>query len=438
MQHIFPFLSPGGKPETLRAMLPRFAAACLIVGLFLAGCGRDEPYQRTSPLPHEAFVWQRVWTPEVRAAVEGAEMEKLHVLAAEVRFEGKRAVVTRIQPHWPALRRFKNRIGAVIRIHASAAATGWDWDACDTVVQLASSIRDEAAEAGLGYAEIQIDYDCPKSKLRDYVTLVISLQAALPPDTLRITALPSWLQPRHHDLSVLELLKLCPSYVLQVHSLHLPQNEGMIGLVDIKEAKTAVARAVEIGVPFRVALPTYSCVVEFADDGRVKDVHGEDLPAGFSLASDRHSVLDSDAYALAGLVIEWQRHASEKLQSVIWYRLPVSTDRLNWPAEVLPKIMRGEQLKRGWSVQLEPSPEGHQEVVLLQQGDAPDDLPRQIQITHTEAADGLRGYVVEGQPPGTIMLRLASPPRFGRVRPGGKITAGWIRSGGQSEARILR
>jgi hypothetical protein len=434
MQHIFPFLSPGGKPETLRAMLPRFAAACLIVGLFLAGCGRDEPYQRTSPLPHEAFVWQRVWTPEVRAAVEGAEMEKLHVLAAEVRFEGKRTVETRIAVPWPALNRFRDRLGVVIRIHASAAATKWDSDACDMVLHLARSILTQANEAGLGPAEYQIDYDCPVSKLNDYTKLLKHLRSRLPPETVRITALPAWLA----DVHAPELLHLSPGYVLQVHSLHLPRDGRLTGLIDYDEARSAISRAVEIGVPFRVALPTYSCVVEFADDGRVKDVHGEDIPAGFSLASDRHAVLDSDAYALAGLVIEWQRHASEKLQSVIWYRLPVSTDRLNWPAEVLPKIMRGEQLKRGWSVQLEPSPEGHQEVVLLQQGDAPDDLPRQIQITHTEAADGLRGYVVEGQPPGTIVLRLASPSRFGRVRPGGKITAGWIRSGGQSEARILR
>lgn len=419
-------------------MLPRCATACLIVGLFLAGCGRDEPYQRKAPLPHEAFVWQRVWTPEVRAAVEGAEMEKLHVLAAEVRFEGKRPLVTRIEPHWPALRLFKNRIGAVIRIHASAADTGWASEACETMEQLASGIRDEAAAAGLGFAEIQIDYDCPQSKLRDYITLVIHLQAALPPDTLRITALPSWLFPKHHDLSILDLLKLSPGYVLQVHSLHLPQNGGRIGLVDTEEARAAISRAVEISVPFRVALPTYSCVVEFADDGRVKDVHGEDLPAGFSLASDRHAVLDSDAYALAELVNDWRQHASEKLQSIIWYRLPVSTDRLNWPAEVLPRIMRGEQLKRGWSVQLEPSSEGHQEVVLLQQGDAPDDLPREIQITHAEAADGLRGYVVEGQPPGTIVLRLTSPSLFGRVRPGEKITAGWIRQDGLAEVKILR
>lgn len=419
-------------------MLLRFAAAWMIVGLFLAGCGRDEPHQRTSPLPHEAFVWQRVWTPEVRSAVESAGMEKLHVLAAEVRFEGKRPVVTRIQPHWPSLLRFKDHVGAVIRIHASAAATGWDQDASDAVVQLATSIREQAAAEGLGHAEIQIDYDCPVSKLRDYVELVLRLRESLPPDTLRITALPSWLHPGHHDLSILDLLRLSPGYVLQVHSLHLPRDGGLTGLMDFEETRAAIARAVEIGVPFRVALPTYSCVVEFSKDGQVKDVHGEDLPAGFSLASERYAVLDSDAYALADLVAEWRSHAPELLQSLIWYRLPVSTDRLNWPAEVLPKITRGDRLKRGWSVKLEPNAEGVHEVVLHQDGDAPDDLPREIQITSVEAADGLRGYVLQGPPSGTVSLWLPQPGRFGRVRPGEKVIAGWIRTAGSSEARILR
>jgi hypothetical protein len=185
-------------------------------------------------------------------------------------------------------------------------------------------------------------------------------------------------------------------------------------------------------------LPTYSCVVEFTEDARVKDVHGEDLPSGFSLATDRYFVLDSDAYALADLVAEWTTHAPELLQSIIWYRLPVSTDRLNWPAEVLPKIICGEKLKRGWSLKLEPSPEGHQEVVLLQQGDAPDDLPREIQITNVEAADGLRGYVLQGHPPGTILLRLAQPERFGRVRSGSRIMAGWIRANKKAEVKISR
>ena len=419
-------------------MLLRFATAGLIVGLVLAGCGRDEPYQRTTPLPHEAFVWQRVWTPEVRDAVESTGMEKLHVLVAEVRFDGKRPVVTRIQPHWPSLLRFKDRFGAVIRIHASAAATGWDQDASDEIVRLATSIRDQAAAEGLGHAEIQIDYDCPVSKLRDYTRLLIHLRQALPPDTVRITALPSWLHPRDRDLSILDLLRLSPGYVVQVHSLHLPRDGGLTGLMDLEEARAAIARAVEIGIPFRVALPTYSCVVEFSEDGHVKDVHGEDLPSGFSLASERYAVLDSDAYALADLVADWRSHAPELLLSIIWYRLPVSTDRLNWPAEVLPKITRGDRLKRGWSVKLEANSEGIHEVVLRQEGDAPDDLPREIQISSVEAADGLRGYVIQGPPSGTISLWLPQPGRFGRVRPGEKVIAGWIRTAGSSEAIILR
>jgi hypothetical protein len=202
--------------------------------------------------------------------------------------------------------------------------------------------------------------------------------------------------------------------------------------------RPAVARAVEIGVPFRVALPTYSCVVVFDQKGMVKDVHGEDLPAGLSLSGENHAVLDADAYAISALVADWRRNAPDLLRSVIWYRLPVPTDRLNWPVETFEKVVRGDSLKRGWSVKLEARPEGHHEVILLQNGDAPDDLPRDIEITHVEAADGLRGYLVEGQPPGAIQLHLANPARFGRIRPGERIVAGWVRTTGKAEVKILR
>lgn len=411
--------------------------SCLVITLLCAGCGREADH-RTAPLLHEAFVWQRVWTPEVSAAVSTATMQRLHVLAAEVHFEGVKPVVTTIEPNWEALRAFQGDVGAVIRIHTSAAATGWDPPACEAMTELVARIWDLFDEAKRPASEIQIDYDCPESKLKDYTTLVVHLRQALPADTLRITALPSWLRHRHHDLSIYDLLRLSPGYVLQVHSLHLPQGGRSTGLIDYEETKAAIARAVEIGVPFRVALPTYSCVVEYAENGRVKEVHGEDMPSSLSLTGGQYAVLDSDAFALCDLVADWRLHAPELMQAILWYRLPVSTDRLNWPVEVLPNIMRGEKLKRGWSARLEPNAEGHHEVVLLQQGDAPDDLPREIEITHADAADGLRGYIMQGQPPGSVILRLAQPARFGRVRPGERVVAGWVRTDGSASVKILR
>ena len=402
----------------------------LLFLLLLTACDAEK---RSAPLPHEAFVWQRAWTPEVSTAVRESVMRRLHVLAAELRLQDGKPVITSVTPDWSALRAFPGEVGAVIRIHASVGSTGWDAPACGAVAALVEEVREKFADGEVPLTEIQLDYDCPEKRLGDYARMLRTLKKGRP-DLLKITALPSWLSRE----PVRELLELSPGYVLQLHSLHLPRGDQLTSLINVDEARKAIVRAAEIGVPFRVALPTYSCVVEFAQDGRVKEVHGEDLPSGLGLAGENLAVLDSDAYALADLVATWQARSPSLMQSIIWYRLPVSSDRLNWPAEVLAKVVRGGNLKRGWTVKLEPAADGQHEVILCQEGDAPDDLPREIAISNTEAADGVRGYIVQGQPPESIILRLEQPTRFGRVRPGEHIVIGWARFVGTPEAKILR
>ena len=52
----------------------------LLLTLLLAGCGREV---RRTPLPAQAYVWQRAWTPEVSAAVRASGFDALHVLDVE-------------------------------------------------------------------------------------------------------------------------------------------------------------------------------------------------------------------------------------------------------------------------------------------------------------------------------------------------------------------
>ena len=402
--------------------------AALITLTLLVGCGENSRPKRSSPLPMQAYVWQRAWTPKVSSAVRQATpFEALHILAAEVRCKEGRPDITRVKPNWSALRDSKRPVGVVIRIYASAAQANGNKAAVQIISDLAASIRSDFETADLPLNELQLDYDCPESKLADYTRLLRDLKAKLPATPVCITALPSWL----HQDAVRPLLAESPGYVLQVHSLHLPERGGMITLMDPAEARQAVKRAVEIGVPFRVALPTYSCVVEYDEKGAVIEVHGEDVPTGLSLSNRRFVVLDADAFAITELVQEWRKHASEQMQALIWYRLPVDSDRLNWPAETLNRIVRGEALKRGWQGVACIGVEGQSDVVLRQQGDAPDDLPMEIMVEWSDgmalAGDGLRGYVLSDQGAGWARFRLTEASRFGRVWPNQEIVIGWIR-----------
>lgn len=409
----------------------------LLLIAVLAGCGREEA--RQAPLPSQVYVWQRSWKPEVSETVRSTRWDAMHVLAAELGMRNGKPEATVIAPDCQVLAESGMRVGAVLRVHASVGKGGWNDGLTQELQRLCTDTVARFKTEGVRLTELQLDYDCAESRLPEYARLLGALQAEVP---LCITALPAWLRQD----AARDLLKRSPGYVLQVHSLHLPRQGGVIGLMDMKETREAVRRAVAIGVPFRVALPTYSCIVEFDDGGQIRDIHGEDLPAGFAIGARHYAVLDSDAYALSALMADWRAHAPGLMQSVIWYRLPVSSDRLNWPPGLLERVARGDTLRRGWEASARLTPEGHHEIVLLQKGEAPDDLPREVQVSWqgaaAEASDGLRGYVVQQQAPGHLTLRLAHPSYFARMRSGQQIIAGWLRlpeaAKGEPTVRMIR
>lgn len=407
----------------------RPCAFLLIAGWLVAGllpaCKKPDPPR---PLPAQAFVWQRVWRPAVAEAVRGASsFEALHVLAAELSIRDSQARIVTVEPDWPSLQQSGRAIGAVLRLHGSIATRLSPQAATQAIRDLAAVTVRRFDAARVPLAELQLDYDCPQSRLADYTRLLRELKKALPKIPLRITALPAWLG----EASLPALLAESPDYVLQLHSLHLPEAGIPATLFDPTEARRAVIQAARLGIPFRIALPTYSCLVEFDDEGRVREVHGEDVPSGLALSGSRHLVLDSDAFALAEWLNDLRQQPPPTLSAVIWYRLPVATDRLNWPSETLTRLVAGTPLQRHWQATLERREDGAFEVLLHQEGDAPDELPREItlewQMRGPAAADGLRGYQVLEKHASHLVLQLQQPGRHGRVRPGTKLTAGWVR-----------
>jgi hypothetical protein len=398
--------------------------AGLAVGL-LTGCKEPE---NERVMPSQAFVWQRVWRPAVAEAVRTATaFEALHVLAAELSFKNSEAELITVEPDWPSLQQSGRAVGAVLRLHTSVATGPAPQASAKAIQDLAAITLKRFATAGVPLTELQLDYDCPQSRLADYTQLLRELKTRLHTIPLHITALPAWLD----EPSVQALLEESPDYVLQVHSLQLPEAGAPATLFHPVEARRAVSRAAAIGIPFRVALPTYSCVVELDDAGRVREVHGEDVPAGLALTGRRHLVLDSDAFVLSEWLADLRRHPPAALSALIWYRLPIATDRLNWPPETLTQVVAGKALQRRWQSSLERRADDAFEIQLHQAGDAPDDLPREIQVDWptraTAAADGLRGYRVTELNATRLILQLQQPERHGRIRPGTRLISGWLR-----------
>ncbi|MFL6196354.1 MAG: DUF3142 domain-containing protein [Thermoanaerobaculia bacterium] len=406
-------------------------AAALLLFALLAACG---PERASGPLRQEAYVWQRSWSPAVRASVlQARDFARLVVLAAEVDLRGRSPRVVRI-PLDSALRASGRPVGAALRVTAFSSRFADEPRIARLLADLARSVTAEARSRGLRLSEVQIDYDCPESKLEDYAALLPALREAVAPVPVTITALPAWMRQRR---AFGGLIRAADGYVLQVHSLTPPAGPGAeIVLCDPHAARGWIEEAARFGRPFRVALPTYGYAAAFNSKGKLLGLSAEgpllSWPEGITLRAAR-----TDPGAMAGLVRGWTTDRPAALAGILWYRLPVATDRLNWTLPTLRAVSRGETPRADVRAQVrEPEP-GLVEIDLLNLGTA-DSAPPPVSIrwrgSRLIAADGLAGYRVLDAGPSAARLDAAS--RGGVLRPGDRRTAAWLRFATRTEVHV--
>ncbi len=377
--------------------------------LALAGCKGDRP----PPLTVEAYVWQAAEKADVAAAMERAAgiVATFHVRAAEMRWNETKFSTQRFISKLPS-----PGCGLVIRIGSSAASLEWTPDQIKPVADLFHEL------SLLGPSEIQCDFDCPQKRLTTYQILLTALRKATGKVPVYPTALPSWLG----EPAFPKLIQDCGAYVLQVHSLQLPTNRTEPPLIfDAAGARTAVAKASALGVPFRVAMATYGCEVRFTPDGKVADVVSEDTGSIGPETSERAYAM-ADPLDSARLVREWTDKTPDHLLGIIWYRLPVKGDRRNWPWETLQLVARGEEDIANPLLSISPGA-GARDVHVTNPGKFPLRLPGKIIITSpSDAADGTGAYRLE---PGSDGLHFVlRPDVWPWLAPGKKIPAGWVRT----------
>lgn len=385
----------------------------LSAALFLTGC-REEP-SRLAPAI-EAYVWQAPDRPEVVTAMDQSigTVATLHVRAAELRWNGKAfEIEKRVKDKLPA-----PACGLVLRIGASASQLEWTADQIAPVARIVGEL------AKLGPREIQCDYDCPQKRLDRYDRLLTALQTAAGSVPVIPTALPAWLDEK----AFATLVRKRPGYVLQVHSLQLPkQPDQPVVLFDPAAARTAAKRASALGVPFRIAMATYGCEVWFGKDGKVMEVISEDAPPHDRLPASRAFSL-ADPVESARLVREWNTRPPAGLQALVWYRLPVESDRRNWRWETFQRVVRGEEQPTDLALE-GTDHDGVQDLHVVNRGLFPARLPSSILIRNpVTAADGAGAYRLDHQDDGIhLILRDGVWPW---LDPGKKIPAGWMRTRG--------
>lgn len=377
-------------------------------------------------LPQQAYLWQRAWTPAVidSALTHANSFSELVLLSGEVSWNHARPIWTPAAIRWDIARQLKTPLGLALRIDPFPGPFSTQDETASTLAALAASIIHAAQANGINPRELQIDFDCAASKLAGYAAWVRAFQPAIAPIPIVITALPSWLdQPAFHDLA-----SACGAYVLQVHSLHRPRSyDAPFTLCDTDEARAAVQRASSLGIPFRVALPTYAYVLAFAPDGQFAGLSAEG-PAKTWPANARLREVWADPIALAPLVQQWSAQPPSAMRGVIWYRLPNDSDTLNWRWPTLDAMVHLRSPRESFHAEARRVEAGLYDISLVNHGELDVSSRLAVEVhwqgARLAAGDALRGFELADSSPFSAKFTSANPPR---LRAGSQCPIGWIR-----------
>lgn len=398
----------------------RLLAALLLLGVVVLSGSTPQLRTTTEPLAHDAYIWQRAWTPPVIAAARGSAdiVRTWRVLLAEADRSGRWADIA---VPWKDLLATGRPIVAVVRIDGrlDEARIGALVDQVLAKVTVASSAM-AAAEANRVLAGLEIDYDCPTSRLATYARFLAELRARLPRSlALSITALPTWLT----SPTLETLAPPLDEIVLQVHAVEDPRR----GLFDPARAESWVREfGRRIGRPFRVALPVYDVRVSWHADGRLASVEGE---APLLNGARDSAVLGAAPETILRFLNTLSATAPQGLRGVAWFRLPTDADQRAWSLATWRAVIGGALPPRQVSAVLVPTERPDLWSVALSNDGATDaPLPRLVRLDKAcELADGANGFRLKtagesGNRP--LILEAAGE---GRLRAHRKRVIGWAR-----------
>jgi hypothetical protein len=386
--------------------------------------------------PQQVYVWQRAWTEPVCDSVRAhaTNFTELAVLAAEVSWKKDLPRVVRAGVDYPMLAKIPCPAGLVLRVGPLNGLLSENKPAVNLLAELAAALVAEARTNQLEPAELQIDYDCAESKLDDYRVWLAAVQHRLAPLPVTITALPSWLD----SPAFARLAGAATNYVLQVHSLARPTDiSSPFTLCDPVVAKQAVMRAGAMGVPFRVALPTYTYLVAFGVDGKFTGLSAETprsaWPAGTQLRE-----MSADPLAMGALARCLATNHPATMRGIIWYRLPVAVDNLNWRWPTLGAIVAGREPRESFHADAHRVEAGLVEISLVNDGEL--DISSRLTVAarwpaaRLIAGDGLHGFDLVEQ--NGFAAKFQNQTSNYRLSAGEKQIVGWLRLDQDREVQL--
>ncbi|TWB18496.1 uncharacterized protein DUF3142 [Nitrospirillum amazonense] len=406
---------PLPRPRILLAALTLICAGAAAASLMPS---RPAPVSAplSAPLRNDIYVWQRAWTPALGQAMDRAapDVAAWRVLAAEVSAEGRTAPVLLNDGRLEALRAHLagRPVILVVRIDGRVG----DTDPAPLVAAALAPLE-RWRRAGVAVAGLEIDHDCPTSRLPFYARFLKELHARLGGTRLSITALPTWLPAP----ALTDVVAVPDEVVLQVHAVAAP-TDGLFNPAQAAHWVAAYAR--RFTTPFRVALPDYGARVSWNADDSLATVEGETpLLAGGAHANEL-MVRPAD---VAAFLNDLRAKAPPNLKGIAWFRLPTADDRRAWSLATWAAVARGETPLGHVVARAEATTTpGLSSLVLANDGTADAKLPSGLDLPAAcPLGDGANGYARDPlAPQATPRLVRLSP---GLLPAGGRRAVGWLR-----------
>ncbi|KFK92466.1 MULTISPECIES: DUF3142 domain-containing protein [unclassified Serratia (in: enterobacteria)] len=384
------------------------ATAVLLLALTAVLAGRYQALRLHVTWDQQVYLWQRVWTPEHASALAASHelFSTLRVLGLQVHpREGYREIAV----NTALLKQDGRPLWLVVRLDGQLAQL----DEPAIRQHLLQQLQRWQA-AGLPVIGVEIDHDAATARLPEYRRFLQQLRQQLPTSLqLGITALPAWIG----SSALPGVLQQADSSVLQVHAVLSPEQ----GLFDGSLALRWASQYARISAkPFRVALPAYGMgLVGFdAQGARVE-----------SEATLRVAGSTQELTVAPQQVADFLRQLAilnlPRLRGIIWFRLPLASDRRAWSLSTLRAVIENQPLTAHWQVKFLPLQNGLYDLNIHNDGPVDAPLPREIVISASDclAADAVSHYRLEATAEQQHFIRISSDQlRAGQSRP-----LGWLR-----------
>ena len=373
----------------------RVSLTCLLVTLCLVGAWAASSHvfhhHPTQPFTQQAYVWQMQWNEAVHRAIDQSQphVDGFMLLAGEVGYDGKDFTFL---PASPDLQGISKPLTVVLRIRGEFSKGLKQHHVPSAVEYILARLTPwlSAKDGDASRPGVQIDFDCPTSALLEYAGFLQALRTSLSDTHLSITALPDWLNSEAFP----KLLAHVDYFVLQVHSLDTPTTmDAPYTLCDPKKAVRAVERASRIGVPFYIALPTYSYRLLFDQQGRFRSIIAEQTaqsPAPGMTVKD----VSADPAVLAQLARQWRDHPPDNCLGLAWFRLPVEGDKRNLPWPAFAALLKGDTPKTAFTAEMRQPEPGLYELWLSNSGDYAPSCPVSFEVRWNK--DAVLAYDIIG------------------------------------------